>query len=1327
MRKFYLLKPLMILTIFLSSKCFAQKTLMPSKQSSVNRHQITAMATVAGKFLKLSTDNRQQSTVKASGSVLTTVFGYVYGDPSGKLPVGPAYTFLERPDSIVSLANQSGMNPVFGGTWCDDDKWYGTVYGDSTLITIDIATGVRTKIGNMGIEMLDIAYDHTTNTLWGITWDGNTSNYLYKIDRNKGKATLIGKSAEGLLINLACDTLGNLYSLNISDSLLYSVNKSTGAGKAIGKVGFITNFAQGMEFDRLTNICYMSAYNYGMGRGELRTCDVTTGKSTLIGVFQGGAQTTGFAIPYLHNKVTDAASVSVNERTIIPLGPFSPKASFMNRGLPATFDVIMKISNGNSDVYTSTKTISNLGTFAYSQIIFDKWTPVVGDYTFTIYTMETGDINPLNDTIQKSVSVQKLITAYCYEAYDPSGKIPNGPVLTYLQTPDQLFSIAGQASQPLVYAGTWGASNKWYCVLENDSLITIDTLTGARHTIGNTGQQLEGLTYDFTTGSLYGTGNDGTYSSLYKINKVTAAATLIGRSVKGTLINLACDTLGKLYSLNISNDSLYSVNKQTGVAKGIGPVGFVASYLQGMDFDKHTNICYMAAFNNSIPEGELRTVDLTTGETTLIGGFADKSEITGFAIPFLSKAKYVDAATLFIDELPIMPVQTIKPLATVMNKGKDTTFNVTMQILNAKDSVIYTSVKSVTLSSLDATQIAFDPWSAVVGNYTITVYTQLKGDVNLLNDTLKQAISVQNLTKAYCYVTKDPTGLLPAGPAYIYLEAPLLVTSIANQASLASVAGSTWGGNNKWYGKTNANTLVTLDTASGKRTNLSTFDKAIAGIAFDYKTNTLFGVGSDGPQSYLYRISRATGATELIGTGINGKLISLVCDTSGNLFAMNSTNDSLYSINKKTGAGTGIGPLAISKLYVREMGINPKTNTCFFTTFNPATKSGEMRNLDLSTGKNIVLGTLAGRKNVDLGALVIPNKHSVPLTDIAISAESSPVTGCGLTNNETVTITVENTGINNLTKIPVHYKLDGGNPVDTTLASIPSGGFNVLSFNKKANLSAGGSHTITAYTTMAGDNNSYNDTLKYIVDNVTPATIPFSMGFEPNESFIGWHIFDFNNDHFTWYISPAGGHNGPHCAQISDNPNVSSDDYLFTSCIQLQQGKSYKLSLWTKCVNPIFPESMSVILFSKPDITAYVSLITDLHNITDNVYKESENVFTVDATASYYIGFHCYSSIGKILSLDDISIQDVTGINQLSSSNEQLSVYPNPAKNSVNILSSANIRNIRMLNVFGQIISDEAVNNTFYLLNTSSVEDGIYLIQIETKKGITTRKIVISK
>ncbi|MBI9038021.1 MAG: T9SS type A sorting domain-containing protein [Bacteroidales bacterium] len=74
---------------------------------------------------------------------------------------------------------------------------------------------------------------------------------------------------------------------------------------------------------------------------------------------------------------------------------------------------------------------------------------------------------------------------------------------------------------------------------------------------------------------------------------------------------------------------------------------------------------------------------------------------------------------------------------------------------------------------------------------------------------------------------------------------------------------------------------------------------------------------------------------------------------------------------------------------------------------------------------------------------------------------------------------------------------------------------------------------------------------------------------------------------------------------------------------------------------------------------------------------------------------------------------------------EELFVYPNPATDILNINSNYKVSNVKVMNYLGQTIDNVNVSGMDVTINTSTYDAGIYFIQIETEKGITTQKIII--
>ncbi|MBN2571241.1 MAG: T9SS type A sorting domain-containing protein, partial [Ignavibacteriales bacterium] len=107
------------------------------------------------------------------------------------------------------------------------------------------------------------------------------------------------QSTHPALINLACSNTGVLYSVDIVTDKFIEVNKTTGATTEIGDIGFNANFAQDMEIDPATDLCYYMAYGSGseFSGAALLISDFYTGEQYLIGPMEPGSEFTGFGIP----------------------------------------------------------------------------------------------------------------------------------------------------------------------------------------------------------------------------------------------------------------------------------------------------------------------------------------------------------------------------------------------------------------------------------------------------------------------------------------------------------------------------------------------------------------------------------------------------------------------------------------------------------------------------------------------------------------------------------------------------------------------------------------------------------------------------------------------------------------------------------------------------------------------------------------------------------------------------------------------------------------------------------------------------------------------
>ncbi|MCK4361080.1 MAG: T9SS type A sorting domain-containing protein, partial [Bacteroidales bacterium] len=125
---------------------------------------------------------------------------------------------------------------------------------------------------------------------------------------------------------------------------------------------------------------------------------------------------------------------------------------------------------------------------------------------------------------------------------------------------------------------------------------------------------------------------------------------------------------------------------------------------------------------------------------------------------------------------------------------------------------------------------------------------------------------------------------------------------------------------------------------------------------------------------------------------------------------------------------------------------------------------------------------------------------------------------------------------------------------------------------------------------------------------------------------------------------------------------------------------------------------------------------------TDTIYTDTLDtggLYCYYATAVYD---QCESGPSN-----DTCVECWVGIEELISESS-VNVYPNPASDFVNVVSTENITKITVINYVGQVVYEKkVVEETSIMLNTASYETGVYMIKVETEDGITAKRVAITR
>lgn len=97
---------------------------------------------------------------------------------------------------------------------------------------------------------------------------------------------------------------------------------------------------------------------------------------------------------------------------------------------------------------------------------------------------------------------------------------------------------------------------------------------------------------------------------------------------------------------------------------------------------------------------------------------------------------------------------------------------------------------------------------------------------------------------------------------------------------------------------------------------------------------------------------------------------------------------------------------------------------------------------------------------------------------------------------------------------------------------------------------------------------------------------------------------------------------------------------------------------------------------------------------------------------------------GSYIEVDDFAFTgDATSVKE-TKIEKGVFVYPNPAKENITV-RNANNSTVSVYNLIGELVLQENVSNTVYSLDISNLTEGTYIVKIDGKEGVTTKKISV--
>ena len=807
----------------------------------------------------------------------------------------------------------------------------------------------RTKIASLGTTVNQLAFDPSTNTLYGYDKDNFA---LVTIDIVTGELTPVEGSYLANIHALACTDDGVLYGIYASAraSQLKTIDKETGAwGEAVLSMNMVPYYAQSMTYDVDTNSLFWAFYSYSGDVGTLHQIDLTAKTITKIGVIGGKAEIVGLL-------TLDKKDFVLPEVTLESISIDREQVSLLVGG-KQTVNVLKTPWYADAEDYV-------WSTADESVAVVDEYGTIkatgVGTTTITVKTEDdkysatctVNVVNPQSELIGFSLMSDTTYNQWItFTANRPD-------TIETLTDVDFVTFYAGEYVDGYVYA--YSASGELYKV----NATTFDKIKVSNDVCeGNS--YIGDMSYDYSTGYMYALHMDEYgATNLVVVDTMTGKFELVAENLVneyGTpMLSLAVDTDGTMYMLSMDG-LLYTFDAEAKTFTKVGYTGYPASSMtQCLAIDHNTGELYWTMLSSG---SSLMYVDKTTGAALPLGGIDGMSQIVAlYSVPKT------------VPERPEVAVESFKADVETITllENAITSIPVTVKPFNATDRNVTWTVADETIAAVEngmlvAKSAGTTTITGTVAGLSVTI------EVNVLAST--GALTGYVLTDLF-----DGSGQFWGN----FLDYDLSSgEGLAMGDTYMMYAGEYYDGKIYGYGpdyETWAYSFYVIDRETfevEKSIPCASDAPDVVEMAFDYSTGTMYAVA--GAQNVmgsnaLYMVDITDGSFYKVAD-LTTQMMTLACTEAGAMYGVD-TYGVLYQINKATGELTEIAETGYGANQYQAMAYDYDTGNMYWAQVYydqlSWSTSTALLLVDVTTGETTDLGKIGA-----MGCMVTA-LHSVP-------------------------------------------------------------------------------------------------------------------------------------------------------------------------------------------------------------------------------------------------------------------------------------------------------------------------------------------------------------
>ncbi len=458
------------------------------------------------------------------------------------------------------------------------------------------------------------------------------------------------------------------------------------------------------------------------------------------------------------------------------------------------------------------------------------------------------------------------------------------------------------------------------------------------------------------------------------------------------------------------------------------------------------------------------------------------------------------------------------------------------------------------------------------------------------------------------------------------------------------------------------------------------------------------------------------------------------------------------------------GAIAPLQILVKNKGVNTLTQLNLTSIFNNGTPQNFSWSGTLLTDSTVLLNLgfinpIGGSNSIKIyntwlsdmdhyndTLFAIP--YAIYALDAGVNSIYSPVNNTASGAILPVSVLLKNDGAYTLTNIPVSMQLNNDPPITANwTGSLAPGSFTY--FSMPDILAAVDTNHLKVYIDWPSDYHHENDTAYSTYFGYLSSTLPYTTDFETANG--GWRN-DYVSQFTQWqygmpnFGSTSSTHSGSKCWDINLNmPYFSAANAtLLSPYFIVNSGSTLKLDFWTNYATETNTDGL-FIEYSCDEINWYhLGIVNDPQGnnwynsiITLNKpawsgfsqgWKQCSYTFAPTLSSNFILFRYRFISDVNVVdagaSIDDFSLSIVTGIEDLNHQ-QDLHVFPNPAKDFLNVVCSQNFitEPLEIHSTLGQCLYSIKITDEHFSIDIKTLPPGLYYIASGNEKKVISKFI----